>query len=434
MKPVLRLAVILFMAVLISVLFWTDDAARADSSLDAAREEARRVLGVVCPDGLEDGETLARRLGYSALESDTGAGPVVRRRRAIVTDPKHGRLMLTERRRAGAVDYIELRAQVSVAGALRPVLMVRVNADCLPITARALGYDERGKPSRLLDLDAALNTAGSPVDLNPAVPPGIDFGGVRVGQIDSGVNYRLPEIASRLARDTAGFSLGWDYWDDDPRPFDMSPVPNPFFPLHHGTAVASVLLREAPAASLVPYRYPRPTMARMAELIDAAAEAGVTIMMVPMGSRRAGEWHGFLSAALRHPEMLFVVSAGDDGLDLERDALYPASFGLANMLVVTSSDDFGRLAEGANWGVGSIHVMAPGERVPVTDHRGAAGKASGSSFAVPRVAALSARLKERNPAWTAPELKAAILARAVAPLMRGRPVVSAGWLANPAAD
>jgi len=420
------------LAVLGSVIVAAGSEARADHRLDIARAEVRRVLVLVCPDGLGAGETLAGRLGYAALEADTGAGSS--RRRAVVSDPERGRLTLTERSRGGVVDYVELRLQVPVAAVLKPVITLRVGGDCRPTTARALRYDEAGKPARLLDLDADLNATGTPVDLNPGVPPGADFGGVRVGQIDSGVNYRLPEIAARLARDADGQSLGWDYWDDDPRPFDMSPVPNPFFPLHHGTAVASILLREAPAASLVPYRYPRPHMGRMADLIEAAADAGVTIMAVPMGSRRADDWHGFLQAALRHGDMLFIVSAGDDGLDIDHEPLYPAAFGLLNMLVVTSSDDFGRLAEGANRGAGSIHVMAPGERVPVTDHRGAAGKASGSSFAVPRVAALAARLKARNPSWTAAELKAAILARAVPPLMRGRPVVSAGWLSNPAAD
>jgi len=53
---------------------------------------------------------------------------------------------------------------------------------------------------------------------------------------------------------------------------------------------------------------------------------------------------------VRHGDMLFIVSAGDDGLDIDAEPLYPAAFGLPNMIVVTSSDDFGRLAEGANRG------------------------------------------------------------------------------------
>ena len=44
--------------------------------------------------------------------------------------------------------------------------------------------------------------------------------------------------------------------------------------------------------------------------------------------------------------------------------------------------------------------MVPAEQVEVTDFRGARGTASGSSYAVPRVAALAARLKAANPDWS----------------------------------
>ena len=43
--------------------------------------------------------------------------------------------------------------------------------------------------------------------------------------------------------------------------------------------------------------------------------------------------------------------------------------------------------------------MTPGEQVPVVDHRGALGKASGSSYAVPRIAAMAARLLAGHPDW-----------------------------------
>jgi hypothetical protein len=78
--------------------------------------------------------------------------------------------------------------------------------------------------------------------------------------------------------------------------------------------------------------------------------------------------------------------------------------------------------------------MVPAEQLEVIDYRGARGTASGSSYAVPRVAALAARLKAANPHWTADELKRAIFARAVAPLERGTPRVAVGWIPNPADD
>jgi len=191
---------------------------------------------------------------------------------------------------------------------------------------------------------------------------------------------------------------------------------------------------EAPTVRLVPYRYPRSDMTRMADLIADADQKGVIVVNVAMGSRNAAEWQAFAAAARARPHMLFVISAGNDGRDIDAEPVYPASLGLANALVVTSSDPFGRLARGSNWGRESVDVIVPGEQVPVVDHRGARGKASGSSFAVPRVAALAARLLARHPDWTAAELKAAILARARPSRYHPELPVRAGWIPDPADD
>ena len=104
------------------------------------------------------------------------------------------------------------------------------------------------------------------------------------------------------------------------------------------------------------------------------------------------------------------------------------------MIVVTSADSFGRLAQGSNWGVKSVDVMVPGERVVVTDHRGTEGRASGSSFAVPRVTAMAARLLAKNPDWKASELKKTILARARVSPYQKTPVVRVGWIPDPTDD
>jgi subtilisin family serine protease len=66
----------------------------------------------------------------------------------------------------------------------------------------------------------------------------------------------------------------------------------------------------------------------------------------------------------------------------------------------------------------------------VVDFRGASGTASGSSYAVPRLAALAARLLQENPALSAKELKAAIFSRAV-PSPYEDAVVAVGWIPDP---
>ena len=312
---------------------------------------------------------------------------------------------------------------------LRPVLSTTVGGRCRIGGGRGIRYDSQGRPDRLEHYDLNFLRIARSEPLNPPVPPGRDPGGVTVALFDAGLNYTLPQFAERLARRPDGKALGFDYWDMDDRPFDGNPARSPFAPQRHGTEIASVLLREAPEVRLLPYRYPRPDMKRMADMVKAADNNGAVIVSMPMGSNRKDDWWAFLSTANAHPHMLFVISAGNNGRDIGQRPVYPAAFGLENAIVVTSADDSGWLARGSNWGKARVDLMIPAENLWVTRFDGSAGRGSGSSHAVARVAALAARLLKRNPDWRAPDLKAAILERATPAI---QPSVSRyGWLPLP---
>jgi len=319
-------------------------------------------------------------------------------------------------------------------GTPNPIVQATTAPNCSIREGRRIAYDAEGRAAHLLFLDRKLKATGQKEPLNPPVPTGTDPGGVTVALVDSGIAYTLPLFENALGRDADGQSLGYDFWELDDRPYDGNPARSPFFPIRHGTTVASVLLREAPGLRLIPYRYPRPKMARMADLVAHGVKHGARLFVMALGSNRPEEWTAFAEAARARPDILFVVSAGNNGRDIDQTPVFPAALDLENMLVVTSSDDFGRLAEGSNWGKESVDLMVPGEQIEVVDHRGASGKASGSSYAVPRVGALAARLLSAHPQWTAGELKTAILARAKPSPYERKPRVRIGWIINPAED
>ncbi|MFK7860247.1 MAG: S8 family serine peptidase [Granulosicoccus sp.] len=245
---------------------------------------------------------------------------------------------------------------------------------------------------------------------NPPVPQSDATSGmaafdaaIRVALIDAGVNYLLPEISRSLARDENGELVGYDFWDMDERPFDSHPDSRGNVQ-RHGTQTASLLVREAPFVELVPYRYPRPDMSRMAELIAHADQRGVRIIGMPLGGNQREQWDAFERSANDYPHILFVASAGNNGRDIDQQAVYPAALSLPNMVVVTSADDFGRLADGVNWGRVSVDYMVPAEHLQVLRFDGTEGLVSGSSYAVPRVVALAARLLQSEPKLMASEL------------------------------
>ena len=317
----------------------------------------------------------------------------------------------------------------------RPVLLALAGSACNVMAGRRLVYDAHGMQRSIEFLESNLERAVQVEPLNPPVPSAAagdaKEGGVRVAHVDSGVDYRLPRIASRLARDADGALVGFDFWDLDARPFDANPAHSAFHPQRHGTRTASLILEEAPVAALVPYRYPRHHMSRMPQLVEHAAAAGARIMNISMGSRRLSDWTDFEAAARAHPEMLFVVSAGNNGADIDETPVWPAALALDNLLTVTSSDASGLPARGSNWGRISVDLAVPAEEVPVTGFDGRAREVSGSSYAAARVSALAACLLAAHPEWTAPELVSAILDRAERPVSDLVAYVRAGTLRDP---
>ena len=402
---------------------------------NAIAERIRAVIAAVCTADEPAATVLTTALGGAV---ELSREPLRMRGREMGT--RHS-LMFPDGARI-RIDRIEprgvrRRVMASYAGPSpsgpRPVLLAIADGGCTVVAGRRLAYDDDGAARSIEYLDRDLKHAVQIEPLNPPVPalPAARedaLPGTRVALVDSGVNYLLPEISTRLARDEDGELVGFDFWDLDARPFDANPARSAFHPQRHGTRTASLILEEAPVAELVPYRYPRNHMSRMPELVDHAAAAGARIMNISMGSRRRSEWVDFEDAARTHSEMLFVVSAGNDGVDIDENPVYPAALPLDNLLTVTSSDHSGLPAPGSNWGRESVDLAVPAERVLVTGFDGGPREVSGSSYAAARVSAFAACLLAAHPEWTARELKSAILSRAEMPVSAVLSYVGAGML------
>lgn len=263
--------------------------------------------------------------------------------------------------------------------------------------------------------------------LAPISPPRF-----RVAIVDSGVNYQLPEIAHSLARDAQGDLIGFDFWDMDKLPYDANPARSPYVVQRHGTRTASIIIAEAPGIAIVPYRYPRSDMSRMKELIEHAQASGVRIIGMPLGSNDYKSWVTFDRTARRHSDILFIVSAGNNGRDIDINGVYPAAMDTPNMLVVTSSDDFVTPAERTNYGRISVDYMVPAENIDALDYNGSKVKVSGSSYAVSRVVALAARALNRRPALSTSQLMQEIYTHSVR-ANTGK-YVAKGYLGDPLAS
>jgi len=311
-----------------------------------------------------------------------------------------------------------------------------LDGECVAVQHRQLTYDNDLAALELLILDPATETIIKTELLNPPLPVSskisADSNRIRVGMVDSGVNYTLPQINARLARDINGQLIGYDFWDNDTLPFDAHFGASPFQITRHGTGTASLLLKEAPFIDLVPYRYPRPDMSRMQNLVEHAADNQVRIIGLPLGGNKAEQWNSFAIAAKNHPDILFIASAGNNGRNIDQQPVYPASLDIDNLLVVTSADDFAVPAERVNWGRNKVDYLLPAEELPIIDFEGNESTGSGSSYAVPRAAALAAKLLRDNPQWQANDIIKE-MARRYADGSSSR-YVGGGYIADPVAE
>jgi len=388
------------------------------------------VCGKVSWSGLQVQEVLPQ--SWLLVESQVPSAEAPSRINMRLVLPKGDELALDSRLANGQLRQFRISYFEAGSEKLSPRFLAIADGNCTVRSAREIRLGQT--PWVYLDqLDGDLATLRWTETLQAPWPSGIDLGGARVALVDSGLAYDLPLFRSRLARDPSGTPLGYDYWDLDPWPYDGDTSRSPFLPIRHGTAVASILAREAPDAALVPYRYPRPDMSRMADLVNKAKADGIRILAMPLGSNRREDWTAF-EEALKDTNILAIVSAGNNGRDIDERPVFPASLDLDNIITVTSADAFGRLANGSNSGAESVDIMLTAENLAVTDFRGASGVASGSSYAVPRLAALAARILQAEPDLSAVQLKQRLLARAVPSPFESDKVVAGGWIPDPLAD
>ena len=307
-----------------------------------------------------------------------------------------------------------------------PQLLINVDNFCSVKLSRLI---IRGKNDRILsiaNLSNDLTKIKNLDEFNPPLKMAKPFQGIKVAIIDTGVNYNLNFISKNISRKDNNTLLGYDFEDNDNLPYDIDISRSAFFPMHHGTSVSSIILREAPMSELVVYRFPRSDMCKFDELIRHIALNKIKIVNLSMGSSNQNDWDCFYNAALEYKDILFFVSAGNDGKNIDENKVFPASFDLENILVISSSDISGDLAQGSNFGKKSVDFLIPGEQIPVTDHRGVKTKASGSSFAVPRIVAMSVRILSFNSNASIIDIKSTLIARALK-----NQNVKFGWIPDP---
>lgn len=198
---------------------------------------------------------------------------------------------------------------------------------------------------------------------------------------------------------------GWDFVAGDADPADEH---------GHGTHAAGAIAGRgrrfagiARQARILPVRvldeHNRGTTEQLAAGIDYAVAAGAHVLNL---SLLASEHDPGVDQALQRATghgVVVVVSAGNQGADLDLAPSFPACSAQPNVVTVTSTTPAGTLSAFANHGA-CIDVGAPGERIAATRRGGGYERRTGTSTAAPQVAAALARALVRRPGATAEQL------------------------------
>lgn len=275
---------------------------------------------------------------------------------------------------------------------------------------------------------------------------------VVIAVLDTGVDYNHPDLRNNMwvnPGELAGNNLdddgngyvndihGWDFSDGDSDPMDRD---------GHGTHVAGTIAaatNNAIGMAGIAWNSKIMALKIFSDVGDGNTSASIEAIqyMTTMKTRYGinivasnNSWGGYgFSQALRdaieqsiNAGILFVASAGNDGLDVDAIPHFPSGYGLDGIISVAASDHNDRLAGFSNFGLNTVDIAAPGVDILSTLPGGGYGLNSGTSMAAPHVSGVAALLAGRNPDLSVNELKAAILLGAdPIDVMRGTSVTGA---------
>lgn len=231
---------------------------------------------------------------------------------------------------------------------------------------------------------------------------------VVVAVIDTGLDIKHPRLARSIwvnpgetGFDSAGRDKGRNGVDDDKNGFiddvngwNFHGESNDLEDRQgHGTHIAGLIVEAAGRTPirLMPLKFFDMRPARQNSLDHAVAALAYAIQMkvdiinFSAGGRRPSDRERSLLSQAERLGILVVAAAGNDGLDADRDAYYPAAYPFENIISVTSVDAKGQLSRFANRGRLTVDLAAVGEDVLSLSPGGGLRRMSGSSQATATV-------------------------------------------------
>lgn len=192
-------------------------------------------------------------------------------------------------------------------------------------------------------------------------------------------------------------SVGWDFEEDDNEPYDYDNFELGILgSVNHGTHVAGIVTQGSDDIAILPVRRPVKNATKDYDAIAFAHQKGSRIVNISVSFDKKKQFRYLDKAIRNHPDMLFVVAAGNRPVDIDRTTSL-AALAHPNMLVVASVDDNGKLSAFSGYGKASVDVAAKGENIISLEPEIGLGRKTGTSQATPIVTRIAAKINFINP-------------------------------------
>jgi subtilisin family serine protease len=231
-----------------------------------------------------------------------------------------------------------------------------------------------------------------------------------VAVIDTGIDPSHPYLSKRLfvPHGNSGLlNFGMDFSKNRKskyRPTDTH---------GHGTHVSGIIRSVFPKVKILTLKYYNPSASGTDNLnstIDAlryAVDMNVDIINYSGGGPEPALEELRILKRAEKKGILVVAAAGNErsNIDLKRNAYYPASYGLSNIITVTAHDQSGSTLSSSNYGRKSVDISAPGYRIKSALPHGRSGFLTGTSQATAFVSGAAALIMSQYKELSAKNVK-----------------------------
>lgn len=285
--------------------------------------------------------------------------------------------------------------------------------------------------SNIGQLDSMSRPGIPGIDINAKKAWSIQTGSrnVIVGVIDTGINYKHPDLQqnmwvneaeqkgqSGVDDDENGFIddvYGWNFITNTADPMDDN---------GHGThcsgiigakgndekGIVGVAWNTRIMALKFLDEHGEGTLENAIRAIDYSIKNGAKVLNNSWGG---GEFSEMLKEAIERSNQngqVFVAAAGNDSSNNDTNESYPASYSVPNIISVAAIDNTGKLANFSNYGKRKVHLGAPGVNI-LSSVKDDYKSWSGTSMAAPHVSGAATLLASQYPDMNGVDIKSTIL-------------------------